>query len=91
MRKSEVPGSNFDIVFATTTSTAWNSYEQSDSLAVYSARSELIMATDGDIEKMFKDVGLSQLPTCAFYVEHKTSKRPQAASVYVVPKASASR
>jgi hypothetical protein len=35
---------------------------------------------------MFKDVGYSQLPACAFEVEHKGSNPPQAASVYIFPK-----
>jgi hypothetical protein len=60
--------------------------DRPDALAVYSIGSELAMAVDGDLEKMFKDVGLSQLPICAFEVEHKGGKLPQAASVYIIPK-----
>jgi hypothetical protein len=90
MRKVEVPGANFVIVFATTNAPiVWEPHEQMDSLVVHSIGNELIMATDGDIEKMFKDVGLTQWPSCAFYVEHKVSSPPQAASVYVVPKGDA--
>lgn len=87
MRKVDVPGSNFDIVFAMTkTPIVVDANERPDSLAVYSAGSELVMATAGDVERMFKDVGLSQLPICAFEVEHKGSELPQAASVYIIPK-----
>jgi hypothetical protein len=86
MQKVEVPGTSFAIVFATTsTPIAWEPNERPDTLAVYQTGDELIMATDRDIERMFKPVGLSQWPTCVFYVEHKGSNPPQAASVYVVP------
>jgi hypothetical protein len=87
MRKVEVPRSNLAIVFATTmTPIAWGSHDEPDSITVYSAGSELIMATDGDIEKMFREVGLSQLPMCTFMVERRASNPPQAASVYIVPR-----
>lgn len=90
MRKVEVPGTNFAIVFATTmTPIAWEAHERPDALAFHSIGDEFIMATDGDIKRMFKDVGLSQWPTCAFYVEHKGSNPLQAASVYIVPKGDA--
>ncbi len=86
MRKVEVPGNDFAIVYATTKPPiASEPHERPDSLAIYSLGSELIMATDGDIERMFKDVGLQQWPVCAFYVEHKGSNPLQAASVHIVP------
>jgi hypothetical protein len=86
MQKVEVPGTKFAIVFATTNPPiALKPNEWPDALAVYSVGSELIMAIDGDIKKMFKDVGLSQWPMCAFYVEQKGSNPPQATSVYIVP------
>jgi len=87
MRKVEVPGNDFDIVLATTrTPPAREPHERPDALAVYSAGSELMMASDGDIERMFKGVGLSRLPTCIFEVERKGSNPSQAASLYIVPK-----
>ena len=60
--------------------------EPSGSLAVYSAGSELAMALDVDVARMFKDVGHSEIPDCAFDVEHKGSKPLQAASVYIFSK-----
>jgi hypothetical protein len=87
MRKVEIPGNDLFIVLATTKPPiALEPHERPDVLFVYAAGSELIMATDGDIERMFKDVGLSQWPVCAFYVEHKRSNPSQAASVYIIPK-----
>lgn len=87
MRKVEVPGSDFDIVFAMTkTPVIVNPNDGPELLNVYSVGGELVMATDGDVERMFKDVGSSQLPICAFEVENKGSKLPQAASVYIIPK-----
>jgi hypothetical protein len=87
MRKVGVPGSDFDVVFAMTkTPVVVDTSDRLDSLAVYSVGSELAMATEGDVERMFKDVGLSQLPVCAFEVEHKGSNPPQSASIYIFPK-----
>lgn len=87
MRKVEVPGSDFDIVFAMTkTPVVMNPTDQPDSLAVYSVGSELAYARDGDIERMFKEVDLSQVPVCAFEVEHKGNGPTGAASVYIIPK-----
>ena len=86
MHKVELPGRAFDIVFAMTKTPVADINDRLDSLAVYSAGSELVMATDGDLERMFKEVGLSQLPICAFEVEYKGGKQPRTASVYIVPK-----
>ena len=87
MHKVEVPGTGLDIAYSTTRAPiAVSAGEPSGSLAVYSAGSELAMAVDGDIARMFKDVGHSEIPDCAFEVEHKGSKPLQAASVYVFSK-----
>jgi len=87
MRKQEVSGSDLDIVYAMTkTPIILGADEPTDSLAVYSTGSEFTMATNGDLERMFRDVGYSQLPACAFEVEHKGSNPSQAASVYIFPK-----
>lgn len=72
VRKIEVPGSDFDIVFAMTqTPVVVDPNDRPYSLAVHS---------------ISKDVGLPQQPICAFEVENIGSKIPQAASVYIVPK-----
>jgi hypothetical protein len=82
MRKVDVPGSDFAIVFAMTkTPVITDANDRSRPLAVYSGGNELAMADAGDVEKMFKEVGLSQMPDCAFEVEHTG-----AASVYIIPK-----
>ena len=87
MRKVEVPGSALDVVFATVDApVTLKPGETPDSIAVYSVGSELAMATDGDVARMFKDVGYSELPACGFEVEHKGSNPPQAASIYVFSK-----
>jgi len=87
MHKVKVLGGAFDIVFAVTEApVALNRNEQIDSLSVYSIGSEFAMAVEGDVKKMFKDVGYAELPPCAFEVEHKGSNPPQAASVYIFPK-----
>src|SRR5262249_1033580 len=90
MRKVRGRGANFDIVYTTTsTPIAWEPDARPDALAVYSAGYERVMATDGDIKRMFKTVGLSQSPICVFYVEHKGSNPPLATSVYIVPEGDA--
>jgi hypothetical protein len=89
MRKVAVPGADFDIVFAMFKSprdATTDRRDQPNSLLVHSVASELMMAVDGDVEKMFKEVGSSQLPICAFEVEQQGGKAPKAASVYIVPK-----
>jgi hypothetical protein len=86
MRKVKAPAANFNIVYTTTsTPISEEPHKWPDALAVYSTGYELVMATDSDIKRMFKTVGLSQWPTCVFYVEHKGSNPLQAASVYIVP------
>ena len=87
-QKVEVPGADFVVVFATTKTpvSPTNSLRASpDPLVVYPAGSELAFAVDGEIEKLFKDVGAVQFPACAFRVERKGSK-PIAAIAYVLPK-----
>ena len=89
MRKVAVPGADFDIVFAMTKSpigATTDRRDQPNSLHVYSVGSELAMAMNGDLEKMFREVGTSQLPICAFEVEQQGGEVPKSASVYIVPK-----
>ena len=87
-QKLEVPGADFVVVFATTTNpvAARSSLRDSpDPLVVYPAGSELAFAVDGEVEKLFKDLGAVQFPACAFRVERKGNK-PIAALAYVLPK-----
>ena len=87
MHKVEVPGTGLDIAFSTTiTRIAVNAGEPSGSLSVRPAGGELAMAVAVDVARMFKDVGHSEIPDCAFDVERKGSKPLQAASVYVFSK-----
>jgi hypothetical protein len=87
MHKVEVPGGTFDIVFSTARALpALNPDELLDAVAVYSIGSQFAMATVGEVEKTFRDVGHSELPVCAFEVEHKDSNPPQATSVYIFSK-----
>jgi len=86
--KVEVPGADFVVVFATTKNPVGpaNSMRASpDPLVVYPAGSELAFAVDGEVEKLFKDIGAVQFPACAFRVERKGNK-PIAALAYVLPK-----
>lgn len=90
MQSVDVPEHEFAIVLASTNPpVVLAPGERPESFTVHSAESglvasELIMATEADIERMFAPVGLSQLPTCIIYAEHGGSQ--QAASAYVVPK-----
>ena len=82
MHRVDVPGSDFAIVFAMTkTPVIVDTNDRSRPLTVYAGGNELVMADIGDVEKMFKEVGLSQMPDCAFEVE-----QTGAASVYIIPK-----
>jgi len=87
-QKLEVPGADFVVVFATTTNpvAASSSLRGSpDPLVVYPAGSELAFAVDGEVEKLFKDIGAAQFPACAFRVERQ-GRKPLAAIAYVLPK-----
>jgi hypothetical protein len=87
MHKAEVPGTGLDIAFSTTrTPIAVRLGEPSSSLAVTPAGGEFAMAVADDVARMFKDVGHSELPDCAFNVEHKGVSPLQAVSVYVFSK-----
>jgi hypothetical protein len=91
MRKVEVPGNDFAIVFVTTrTPIEWDSHARPDALAVYPSLSGLVMAVDGDAARMFEEVGLSQFPTRNFEAELTNTNPSQAASVYIVPTGEAS-
>src|SRR3954463_978860 len=75
-QKVEVPGADFVVVFATAktpASPASSLRASPDPLVVYPTGSELAFAVDGEVEKLFKDVGAVQFPVCAFRVERKGS------------------
>lgn len=86
-QKVDVPGADFSVVFATSTSVRPSASLRGspDPLVVYPAGSELAFAVDGEVETLFKDFGVLQFPACAFRVERKGSK-PIAAIAYVLAK-----
>jgi len=87
MHKVDVLGTGLDIVYSTTrTPIALSADERSGSLSVSPAGGEFAMAVASDVTRMLKDVGHSEIPECAFNVEHKDAKPLQAASVYVFSK-----
>jgi hypothetical protein len=85
LREVEVPGANFGIVFAMAKPQA-TTVDRHDPLAIRSIGGELAHAVEGEIEKMFKDVGSSGFPIHAFRVELRGDKPSNALNVYVVPK-----
>jgi len=85
MHRVDVPGSSLAIVFAMTKTPVADANDDLDSLAVYTAGSEFALASVGDVENVFRDVGLPQLPVCEFEVEHK-GNLPRAASIYIFQK-----
>ncbi len=87
MHKVEVPGIGLDIAFSTTnTPIVVSADKPSDALSVHPA-GELFVTTDAEaVARMFKDVGRTSLPDCAFNVEHKNSRPLEAVSVYIFSK-----
>ena len=80
LRRVDVPGTNFDIVFAV-------SADRLDHpVVIHSIGGELAHAVDGEIEKIFTDAGPSGFPIHAFRVELRGGKSPNALNVYVFPK-----
>lgn len=89
LRKVEVAGSNFDIVFAMAKPQAATTIERRDHhdpLAIHSIGGELAHAIDGEIENMFNNVGPSGFPIHAFRLELRDGNPSVALNVYVVPK-----
>ena len=80
LRKVDVPGTNFDIVFAVSAD------RRDHPLVIHSIGGELAHAVNGEIEKMFTDAGPSGFPIHAFRVELRGGKLSNALNVYVVPK-----
>jgi hypothetical protein len=89
LRKAEVPGADFDIVFVMSKSKppATIGLRALDNpLVVHPIGDELAFAADSEVEKMFRGVGSSQYPIHAFRVERKDSQPWSGVNVYVVPK-----
>jgi len=87
LHKVAVPEIGLDIAFSTTrTPIDVSAGEPNGSLAVTPAGGEFAMAVASDVERMFKDVGHSDIPNCAFIVEHKEHNPLQAVSVYIFSK-----
>jgi len=79
VRKVDVPGTNFDIVFAVSAD------RRDHPLVIHSIGGELAHAVDGEIEKMFTEADPSGFPIHAFRVE-LSGESSNALNVYVVPK-----
>ena len=91
MKTIEVPGADFNLVVAMpkmSNGHVINLIElrgDIDPSVIYFAGGRLVHAFDTGVEKMFKDVGALQHPSCTF--EPKFNVHPQAPiAVYVVPK-----
>ena len=80
LRKVDVPGTSFDIVFAVSAD------RHDHPLVIHSIGGELAHAGDGEIEKMFTNAGSPGFPVHAFRVELRGGTSSNALNVYVVPK-----
>ena len=88
MRKVQVPGRDFDVVFAMTkTPVVVDATERLDSLAVYSAGSELAMAVEGDVERMFKSWFLCFVCRFSPFGGEKQGTTPPRAVFFYLPPA----
>jgi hypothetical protein len=86
LRKIEVPGADFDVVFVMSKAQAAATIglrSPENSLVVRSIGDELAFATDGEIERIF---GSSRYLIHACRVERKDSDPSSAVHVYVVSK-----
>lgn len=92
LKKLEVPGADFDIVVAMAkpAGAAFVQHGLPDPLLVNLAGTELVMAVDGEVEKMVKDVGLLLTQTCAISMRRQNGKPAKSVALYVVPKGDAS-
>lgn len=87
MHKVEVPGTGLDIAFSTTnTLIVLSADKPSDALSVHPVGELFVMTDAKAVARMFKDVGHTSLPDCAFNVEHKNSRPLEAVSVYIFSK-----
>jgi hypothetical protein len=92
LRKIDVPTADFALVFAVPNpgAAATINRGQQDALIIHSIGGEFAHAVEGEIEAMFKDVGLSRFPIGAFHVE-LSDGASTAFKVYVVPNSSERR
>lgn len=88
VQKIVVPGAGFDIILVMPKPNAatLNLRGVPDPYIVYPVGDALAFAVDGEVEKMFKDVGSFQFPIAAFQVERPGSKGKDTVAVYIVPK-----
>jgi hypothetical protein len=88
LRKVEVPGADFDIVFAASRphAAAVGRPVAGDPLVIDPIGGEFAYALKGEVEDMFKEVGVPLLPIYAFRLELHGGNARNALNVYVVPK-----
>lgn len=89
LHKMQVPGAEFDIVFVMNKpqpAGVTNMPGPDNSLIVQETGDAIAFAIDGEVEKFFKDIDVSQFPIHAFRVERKGINPSGAVNVYVVPK-----
>jgi hypothetical protein len=89
LQKLEVTGAGFDIVVATAkrSDAGDNVLADAESLVVSAAGGELAFAVDEDMQKMLKQIRISQYPIAVFHVDSKNGKQPANGIVYIVPRA----
>ena len=87
LRKVEVLGADYDIVFAMSrpAATPIDRSNKEDPLTIHAIGGELAYATKGEIEAIFREVGLPVMPTQAFRLDFDV-KAPNALNVYVFPR-----
>ena len=89
LRKVELPGAGFDIVFAASKGHKAVTVSRPDAkypLIISPSGSEFAHAVQGDIEDIFKDVGVTLVPIHAFRLELQAGSSSNALNVYIVPK-----
>jgi hypothetical protein len=89
LRKVQVLGADYDIVFAMSQPVVpapTDLFDKGDSLTIHEIGEELAYAVKGEIEATFKEVGPPLMPIYAFRLEMRGVKSSNALNVYVVPK-----
>jgi hypothetical protein len=89
LRKVEVPGADYDIVFAIgrhPVAVSIDRLDTIDPLDIHPIWHDIAHATTDEIQQIFKDVGVSVLPIHAFRVEMRGIEFTNAFNVYVLPK-----
>jgi hypothetical protein len=89
LRKVQVLGADYDLVFAMSQPVAaapTDLFDKEDPLTIHTIGGELAHAVKGEIEATFKEVGLPLMPIYAFRLEMHGVNSSNALNVYVVPK-----